>query len=775
MSAPDESPKKRRNLILCSDGTGARASNADGSNVWRIYQALDRRAHDDFEQVAVHDDGVGTSSNKLMAALGGGMGFGLARNVRELYAWLCMQYRQDDHIYLFGFSRGAFTVRCLAGMITRFGVLDATSLSTEELHWQVTKVWFDFKDSQYDKPDSRDSASAGSKPRKSSGLNFHGGETIEFIGVWDTVDAYGLPVDELKEAFAWVSRVFFRYKPLHYMALTRFNDRRLSPKIHNAYHAVAIDDERQTFHPVLWDVAGTTSRWKTPSPGDDQDDIPKNEKGDAAEPNLQQVWFNGMHTDVGGGYARGSLSLVPLVWMMTKAKGHGLVFSDALREEHQEKMSPQGPMHDSRSGTGAYYRYKPRDIKKLCEDHGMAKPVVHESVLQRISALAGEGAPAVLPPDFEVVDNNGEPTDSPLVPDTDCLASLRMLHWRRWVLYFVFLLWTAAVVGLLILGPTAIAGQPAPPWKLLGIGYVMSLLQRLLPGGVSEAVGTLRGLPFWTLSLAAGLAFLGWRRHSLVGQMRELQRAAWNKAFRDRLAERKWLAPSEFGFKLLEKIDRRRAAKEHEKLIAARAVALAVFGLLVFWLYSWAASGVMLPSDFITSAPEIGYPAMDSGDDFSFDTRNPALAIGPVWQRGERYSISVASSGDWADGAADTTPNGIEGGGDWFEKAMLRLLAYRDPRQNVFALLGAVGSENGDTFVIGQGCVSGELSDDTRLFVFVNDRTCYWCAWGGAWSYYADNKGTALITIEPVPAGSDTTGQRPCGVDPDDWRVAGNE
>ena len=252
MSASAESP---RNLVACSDGTGMRASTGDGTNVWRLYQALDRE-HEDVEQLAIHDDGVGSSRNKLLAALGGGMGFGLARNVRHLYAWLCTHYRPGDRIYLFGFSRGAFTVRCLAGMITRIGLLNADDVSEEELHRAVVKVWFAFKDSQY--------LPAGATNGAASGLPaaaFRAAVDIEFIGVWDTVDAYGLPVDELKEAFAWASRTVFRVPPLHYLAMTRFNDRTLSEKVKNAYHAVAIDDERQTFHPVLWDATGTESRW----------------------------------------------------------------------------------------------------------------------------------------------------------------------------------------------------------------------------------------------------------------------------------------------------------------------------------------------------------------------------------------------------------------------------------------------------------------------------------------------------------------------------------
>lgn len=792
MSGPDEvtsssaeidAPRKPRNLILCSDGTGQRATNADGTNVWRVYQALDRE-HTDPEQLAIHEDGVGSSSNKLMAALGGGMGFGLARNVRHLYSWLCANYQPGDRIYLFGFSRGAFTVRCLAGMITRFGVLKSAGLSPDELHRFVGRVWMAFKDSQ--RPGSgitdievtrfwtqrladkfRDMLLKFRKLLKRSDESskelpnpeFHTDVHVEFVGVWDTVDAYGLPVDELKEAFARASRIIFPWAPLHYLTMTRFNDRTLSPKINNAYHAIAIDDERHTFHPVLWDQTGTESRWKAKllEPGEKKPSCP----------NLQQVWFVGMHADVGGGYPRGALSLVPLDWMMTKAEGHGLHFTGPLRAELQAKMSPQGPMHDSRSGTGAYYRYKPRPIEKLCRDHKMVAgdpergvPVVHESVLHRIKALRGDGAPAVLPVEFQVVRNSGEPKDVRAFghvnkpPNADCVARLTMLHWRRRFLYFLFVLWTVALLALLAVGPQMIAGNPAPPWRILGIGYLMSVVQRFTPGVVSDAIGTLRGLPFWTLTMAAILAFFAWRRHSLVGQISQLRRAAWNEAAREKLFDRKGWRPTDRFIKLVEKVDAWRNAKEHEKVFASWAVVVLTAGVFGFWAYSWFWTGVVLPGDLVADAVTVQHGAMPDFGSFELEASDPALAIGPVWQRGQQYRISVQLEGDWGDGDGSATATGRNDEPAPWAKF---LMGYRDWRQPAFALLGSIGSENGQTFLIGDGCVSKVLSRDTRLFVFVNDRVCYWCpSSSGAWEHYDDNNGRATIRIERV---HEATGQ----------------
>jgi uncharacterized protein (DUF2235 family) len=109
--------------VLLSDGTGNSAAKLNKTNVWRLYQALDLGGGD---QIAIYDDGVGTSGVKLLQILGGGFGWGLSRNVRDLYEFLCRHYRVGDHIYIFGFSRGAFTARTLAALIGKCGVLDCS-------------------------------------------------------------------------------------------------------------------------------------------------------------------------------------------------------------------------------------------------------------------------------------------------------------------------------------------------------------------------------------------------------------------------------------------------------------------------------------------------------------------------------------------------------------------------------------------------------------------------------------------------------------------------
>src|SRR6266566_5430754 len=116
-----------RKIILLSDGTGNSAAKVWRTNVWRTFEALDLSGND---QVAFYDDGVGTSSFKPMAILGGAFGFGLKRNVISLYKFACRNHRSpDDEIFGFGFSRGAFTIRVLMGLILDQGLVPAGNIS----------------------------------------------------------------------------------------------------------------------------------------------------------------------------------------------------------------------------------------------------------------------------------------------------------------------------------------------------------------------------------------------------------------------------------------------------------------------------------------------------------------------------------------------------------------------------------------------------------------------------------------------------------------------
>lgn len=371
-----------KNIILLSDGTGNSARALFKTNVWRLYQALDlngqaKKQHDELNQIAFYDDGVGTSSFKPLAILGGAFGYGLKRNVLDLYTFLCRNYQAGDHIYCFGFSRGAFTARVLAGLICDQGVVQAASEA--ELQQKVLaafrmyrrryhanrslwnpfnwlgKLWRGLRDTMLHQDYS---TTHNHQP------------PIRFLGVWDTVAAYGLPLDELTRAW---DAIF----PLS------FPNRELNDKVQQACHALALDDERHSFHPELW-----------------------TEEDQSLHDRLLQVWFAGMHSDVGGSYPDDGLAHVPLDWMMRQAAQAGLRFKPVEAAALRAAANIHGPMHDSRRGLGGFYRYRPRKLAELChDDEAQVKirlPKIHESVFERIKAGTAGYAPLVLPAQYAV-------------------------------------------------------------------------------------------------------------------------------------------------------------------------------------------------------------------------------------------------------------------------------------------------------------------------------------------------------------------------------------
>jgi uncharacterized protein (DUF2235 family) len=240
----------RKNIVLLSDGTGNSAAKIFKTNVWRLYQALDRAdppSPNKRRQIAFYDDGVGTSAFRPLAVLGGAFGLGLKRNVKELYTFLCQNWQEGDDIYVFGFSRGAFTIRVLIGMIATQGVIPGRSLDPAKLKQAVDAaykrdrqdyetVWGRLLRGEFWSLQNKTAVSP-SVPED------HVQVRVKFVGLWDTVDAYGLPIDELKRGLdRWVFGL-------------SFPDQNLSPIVDRACHALALDDERRTFHPVLWNEA----------------------------------------------------------------------------------------------------------------------------------------------------------------------------------------------------------------------------------------------------------------------------------------------------------------------------------------------------------------------------------------------------------------------------------------------------------------------------------------------------------------------------------------
>jgi uncharacterized protein (DUF2235 family) len=245
-----------KTIAIFTDGTGNSARSHFKTNVWRLYEALDlsqltpeQACTCVRQQIAYYQDGIGTSTLKLLAIIGGAFGWGLKRNVIDAYIYLCRTYERGDKIFLFGFSRGGFTARVLLGLILDQGLLDYRT--KEELHRYATDAYrayrrgfnqagrhITFLRKLRDKMRAKWLSWFGHPPYHKV-MQDNKRVTVRFIGVWDTVSAYGLPIAELTRGIdRWIW-------PLS------LPDNRLPEGVETARHALSLDDEREAFHPLL--------------------------------------------------------------------------------------------------------------------------------------------------------------------------------------------------------------------------------------------------------------------------------------------------------------------------------------------------------------------------------------------------------------------------------------------------------------------------------------------------------------------------------------------
>ncbi|MCF6319322.1 MAG: DUF2235 domain-containing protein [Proteobacteria bacterium] len=390
----------KKNIVLCADGTGQSGGVGSNTNVWRIYDAIDIK-HPKVKQLTFYDNGVGTNKNILMKTMGLVFGFGLSKNIRELYKYAVMHYKKGDNLYLFGFSRGSHTIRLLAELICTFGLLNPKSFDNEkELDKAINALQKQFKSairlawwkniftsSSTDKEAKRRKLTESKlsikrkkyeknlhaliqkqttnkhKDSHDTQENIHKDVKIQFIGVWDTVSAVGMPIEEMRNSLLFAHHAFV--------------DHKLNRLVQRACHALAIDEKRHTFKPELWDQTDAIDQQR-----------------------IEQVWFSGVHTNVGGGYRKDQLAHVSLEWMMNQAHEKGLLFRESRKKEFSQQGNYNGTMYDSRSGLAAFYRYKPRNIQELTDKFYPNKPDgpnIHVSVYQRIQDSSDNYSPVNLP------------------------------------------------------------------------------------------------------------------------------------------------------------------------------------------------------------------------------------------------------------------------------------------------------------------------------------------------------------------------------------------
>lgn len=305
-----------KRLVVCCDGTWNFPDQQSPTNVTKVALAVAPADSAGTEQRTFYHRGVGSRRRERM--LGGAFGFGLSRDVCDVYRFLVQNYAPGDELFFFGFSRGAFTARSVVGLVRNAGILRQEHVD------RIGEAY-----ALYRSRTSTDNARGRAATLFRCSYSYQ--PRIRFVGVWDTVGALGIPLDGLR----LISLLNRRWQ---------FHDTELSTSVDAAYQALAIDEKRGPFKPALW---------KT--------------KEDAVGQHVEQVWFPGVHSDVGGGYPDHRLSDIALLWMVDRARNWGLEFredafmharpSEAERDRRDVvrtctwvEPNSLGEFHESRTG-----------------------------------------------------------------------------------------------------------------------------------------------------------------------------------------------------------------------------------------------------------------------------------------------------------------------------------------------------------------------------------------------------------------------------------------
>jgi len=315
----------RRLLIFC-DGTWNKETAAEPTNVVMAAEAVLPRGSDGVEQIVFYSEGVGTTyliNQKIEQWAAGAFGWGLFDHISEAYRFLVFNYQPGDQIFIFGFSRGAFTARSLAGLIRKCGIIPKSEVKTI-----ADAFAFYQRDDVHPDDDMAQAFRAKYSPqtlmkqadidwRQSRGMQVPALPffTIRYLGVWDTVGELGVPKDVM---FSDIINAKYH-----------FHDPSLSSTVEAARHAVAVDETRVAFAPSLWDNLAQLSLIV----------------GRAG--NYQQLWFPGDHGSIGGGGDIRGLSNHALGWIVEGALAQGMAIgNDALGKWAQEADFTV-PLHNS--------------------------------------------------------------------------------------------------------------------------------------------------------------------------------------------------------------------------------------------------------------------------------------------------------------------------------------------------------------------------------------------------------------------------------------------
>lgn len=327
-----------KRLIVCLDGTWKRPETPDGeqraSNVLRFMRALSPSA-EGVNQVVFYDRGVG-SDNLCDKYVGGLFGSGLSENVEDAYRWVANNFEPGDELHFFGFSRGAYTARSLGGLIGAIGVMGRGEIGA------LPQSYDYYRTACCPQADGEHAADCGRAAHPChAAATAREKPPIACIGVWDTVGALGIPIGLLSA----------------YNKRFQFHDVAIGRRVGAAFQALAIDEARKAFAPAIW------------------------EKPEGWAGRLEQCWFAGVHSDIGGGYPDSRLADLSLLWMVEKTRSIGLGFDEDVLRACLDPREPRhrGDMGDELKGL---YRLAGRQARAVGEDPARGL-TIHRSALER--------------------------------------------------------------------------------------------------------------------------------------------------------------------------------------------------------------------------------------------------------------------------------------------------------------------------------------------------------------------------------------------------------
>jgi uncharacterized protein (DUF2235 family) len=768
-----------KKIVVFADGTG-NAFTQQESNVWRLYEAIDLARPD---QIAHYVQGVGTSSFRPWATIDAATGLGVPANVRRAYEYLCRNWHPGDEIYMFGFSRGAFTIRTLIGMIHHEGLLPAETkdglLPLPRLREDIRAAWRSYRNKT---APFRFSEMSPLIPLVRAIRNFLLGiwrlmrgralyatlpnedrrrrPEIAFVGLFDTVEAYGVPIEEFRRAIDWgVWPISFR-------------NNRISPLVRKVCHALALDDERTTFHPLRIDLP----------------------EGDpTTSERVEEVWFAGVHSNVGGGYPDDGLAHIPLVWMIERMRAAAAASETPLRlpdsalDAFKSRACPFVPTQDSRGGLATFYRYGPRVFSSHLTAEKM--PVVHSSVVDKMRVGANLYTPLTLPIGskvWAVPPNLATPITDAFAKsagmsavDEQMLSRVHDLVWWRRVNYFLTLVATAATVSLPWTADPIMRGIRWPfkdtqLWDSLsraseGTSVVLGLLRAafgFLPSYSQRWTEVFIALPFVCVPIA----------------IFAISSYAWGRRLRDettRVGRLAWFPPSG----AMESVQQNTLARRMRHSAMAKGVRTAfaeglTSGLIVICLYILGVvflnhiflsyrqgEGQLCPPPQSTAEVARYTPVAAGGtaSPYPFRPSERCHASGLQVKKDTPYRLEIAATEPFEEtGSAISLP--VVGDVDWRSVVFWPFRRWWTAQWwQPIARIGPDGTEEwalsplkgGPATAV--GLKPGEVfaaeftaTADGEIFLFVNDALGAIPFWGLVENAYANNKGLATVTLAPV-------------------------